>query len=341
MKKHYNPKPSVIIQCYKFNTSNQKADESISTYVAELHRLIEFCDFGETIGDMLWDKFVLGLHNVRIQHRLLAEKALTFLKAQIAQAMELADKDVQSLQSTPHVPVHLLNDPPQRATNRNPKHTHNGPRNSQALPYFRCGGKHSALKCHFKTEQCHVCGKVGHISKVCRKRPQNTPRGQGHTTNLVENQDTELDTSSKNTEYTLFPIKSQTANSPWWTALTINGTQVEMEIDTGASPSLISKITYDKLQSSATLLLLKAEQIKLRTYTGEEISVLGSMSLTAESETCTCTLPLVVVEGDSPSLVRWNWLRELRLDWRAVHAISLNHSLTCILEEHKKNFNKA
>ena len=46
---------------------------------------------------MLRDKFVSGLHNTCTQHRLLAEKALTFAKAQeIAQAMELADKDVQS-----------------------------------------------------------------------------------------------------------------------------------------------------------------------------------------------------------------------------------------------------
>ena len=126
--------------------------------MAELRKLTEFCDFGETIGDMLRDKFVSGLHNARIQHRLLAEKALTFSKAQeIAQAMELADKDVQSLQSTQHVPVHLLNDTPQRATNRNARHTHNGPRNSQAIPCYRFGEKHSASKCRFKTEQCHVC----------------------------------------------------------------------------------------------------------------------------------------------------------------------------------------
>ena len=217
--------------------------------------------------------------------------------------MELADKDVQSLQSNSHVPVHMLNDPPQQTSNRNARHTRNGARNSQAPPCYRCGGKHSASKCQFKTEQCHVCGKVGHISRACRKRPQNAPRGQGHTTNVVENRDAEPDTSSQNSEYTLFPIKSQTANPPWRTVLTINGKQVEMEIDTGASLSLISKATYDKLQSSAALPPLKTEQIKLRTYTGEEISVLGSISVTVQSETCTCTLPLLVVEGDGPSLI--------------------------------------
>ena len=110
-KKYYNPKPSVIIQRYEFNTRNQKADESISTYVAEFHKLTEFCEFGESIYKI---NLYRGYITCIIQHRLLAEKALTFAKAQeIAQAMELADKDVQSLQSNPHVPVHMLNDPPQ------------------------------------------------------------------------------------------------------------------------------------------------------------------------------------------------------------------------------------
>ena len=99
------------MQRYKFNSRNQKPDELISTYVAELRMLTEFCDFGESINDMLRDKFASGLHNTRTQHRLLAEKALTFAKAQeIAQAMELADKDVQSLQSNPHPPVLKLNE---------------------------------------------------------------------------------------------------------------------------------------------------------------------------------------------------------------------------------------
>ena len=109
-----------------------------------------------------------------------------------------------------------------------------------------------------------------------------------------------------------------------------------MEIDTGASLSLISKATFDKVQSSAILPPLKSEQIKLRAYTGEATSVLGSVSVTAQSKTCTCTLPLLVVEGGGPSLIGQNWLTELHLDWRAVHAICLSHSLEGILKQNKK-----
>ena len=67
-KKHYNLKPSVIMQRYKFNSRNQGADESIATCVPELRKLTEFCNFGESINDMLRDKFVSGLHNTCTQH---------------------------------------------------------------------------------------------------------------------------------------------------------------------------------------------------------------------------------------------------------------------------------
>ena len=37
--KHHDPKPSAIVQRYRFNTRNRQAGESISTYVAELRHL--------------------------------------------------------------------------------------------------------------------------------------------------------------------------------------------------------------------------------------------------------------------------------------------------------------
>ena len=160
----------------------------------------------------------------------------------------------------------------------------------------------------------HVCGKTGHISRVCCNRLQNTSKGHGHTASVVESQSAQQNTT-ESTEYTLFPIKSQQAKTaPWHTTLTLNGKEVEMEIDTGSSVSLISKTVFDKLQSSVTLPALNTEQIKLRTYTGEEINVLESTTVTAQSGDHSATLPLLIVEGDGPSLIGRDWLTELKLD---------------------------
>ena len=60
IKDHHQPRPSTIVQHFNFNTRTQKPGGSLSEYVAQLRKLSEFCDFGETLDD--------------IQCKLLAEK---------------------------------------------------------------------------------------------------------------------------------------------------------------------------------------------------------------------------------------------------------------------------
>ena len=96
---HYNPKPSQIVERYKFNSRSQKPGESIVCYVAELRRLSEHCEYGDHLEEMLRDQLVCGVANGH-QQRLLAEADLTFDKAfKMVQAMELAKRDAQELHS--------------------------------------------------------------------------------------------------------------------------------------------------------------------------------------------------------------------------------------------------
>ena len=93
VKTHHNPKPSVVVQRFKFNTRVRQGGESIAKFVAELQQLSEFCELGETLSDMLRDRLVCGIGDTQIQRRLLAEPELT-----LSQAMELADRDTKDLQ---------------------------------------------------------------------------------------------------------------------------------------------------------------------------------------------------------------------------------------------------
>ena len=71
--KHFNPGPSVIMQRFKFNTRARKESESVATYVAELKRLGEHCEFEENFNDMVRDRLVCRVNDLRIQNRLLQE----------------------------------------------------------------------------------------------------------------------------------------------------------------------------------------------------------------------------------------------------------------------------
>ncbi|KAL5505767.1 hypothetical protein EMCRGX_G007263 [Ephydatia muelleri] len=80
-------------------TTIVKDSESVSQFVAELRKLSEFCEFGDTLDVMLRDRLVCGVRNQKLQQRLLAESNLTFTKAfGIAQTAELSEQNAKDLQ---------------------------------------------------------------------------------------------------------------------------------------------------------------------------------------------------------------------------------------------------
>ena len=101
VQKHLKPKPSEIVQRYKFHTRVQRSGESLATFVAELRHLSQDCNFGDSLLDMLRDRLVCGVESLRIQKRLLAEPDLTFESAfNISTAMETAEKNAVDLQAS-------------------------------------------------------------------------------------------------------------------------------------------------------------------------------------------------------------------------------------------------
>ena len=82
------------MQCFKFNTRTRKDNESVATYVAELKRLGEHCEFGDKLNEMVRDRLVCGVNDIRIQNRLLQESKLTYDKAfELAQSVKAAAKN--------------------------------------------------------------------------------------------------------------------------------------------------------------------------------------------------------------------------------------------------------
>ena len=49
VQRHQHPKPSAIVQRFKFNTRFRKPGETIASYLAELRSFSEHCDFKTTL----------------------------------------------------------------------------------------------------------------------------------------------------------------------------------------------------------------------------------------------------------------------------------------------------
>ena len=73
MKNHLYPTSNAIAERFKFNTCDRHTSESVAEYVAVLRTLSEHCDYGDTLNDMLHNRIVCSIKDVRMQQRLLSE----------------------------------------------------------------------------------------------------------------------------------------------------------------------------------------------------------------------------------------------------------------------------
>ena len=53
LKAHFEPKPIVIAERFRFHQRNQRLNESVAEYITELRRLALHCEFGEFLKDGL------------------------------------------------------------------------------------------------------------------------------------------------------------------------------------------------------------------------------------------------------------------------------------------------
>ncbi|RUS83602.1 hypothetical protein EGW08_008656 [Elysia chlorotica] len=182
LENHHNPRPSTIVQRFKFNSRVRAPSESVRVYVAELKRLSEFCEYNDSLEEMLRDRLVCGINDSRIQQRLLSERQLTFAKTlEIAQAMEAAAEGIQDLAISSPEKICAV------------QYQHAAKSTSPSAPNkscYRCGGPHAHNSCKFKDSKCYKCQKIGHIAKLCRSnemtKTQFKSRPQMHKAHMIE-----------------------------------------------------------------------------------------------------------------------------------------------------------
>ena len=324
VRDHFNPKPSVIVQRLKFHTRTRLPGESVAAFMAQLRQLSEFCEFGDKLNEMLRDRLVCGINDSRIQRRLLSEPELTPKKAfELAQALETVDKDAREVMTSCHIDVQPTQvNVLQKKPNRSATPPTNGP------VCYRCGNSHLATNCRFMDAICHFCKKRGHIAKVCRSKRNSVhsaslrSRRTAHNAHTIEVDDADRKTvpappvnMEEESSYFLFNLGSTHRCPPWMVEVSLN--ILGFQVDTGASISIISHSTYLSLWSIPPP--MQVTNIDLKTFSGEKINVLGSITPKVSYNGQFWDLPLLVVEGDGPSLFGRNWLEHIKLNWKEIH----------------------
>ena len=190
--------------------------------------------------------------------------------------MEAAKKEARDFSGIKNVhPVHS------RCLSPRPHHT--SPQHQRNKSCYRCGGNHNQANCSFTNEECFYCHKRGHIAAVClqkrrnSKQPRKSPQEQQYQqperkqnkvprkfekkhTNMME-ETTEFKHFS---EYQMY--NCCTAGQPLLVELLVQGVPVSMEVDTGATLSIISCQIYNTAWTRTQALPIKPSNVKQHTW---------------------------------------------------------------------------
>ena len=276
MKKHLNPPSSKIIHRYKLFTTVRRPGDSIATFVAQLQAIGQHCAYGDaTLKDMLRDAFVFGVNDAQIQRRLFQEKDDFSLET----AIELANAIVTSGKNASRLQANASEKNPSGIVHRvlaneksKPKSTNE---NSKPVVCYRCGGAHLAMQCRFIDATCRGCGKKGHIVKVCRSRAVSKPTRakKPATAHKIDHEPTPLpnsdpppdSVSTVGSSYSMFSVSSR--SKPIILPVKVQDKEIQMELDTGASLSVIGETTYRSIFGDDHR--LDSSDIILRLYNGQ------------------------------------------------------------------------
>nr|XP_054932255.1 uncharacterized protein K02A2.6-like [Dermacentor andersoni] len=348
-----------------FQRRDQLPGESVNDYVAALRKLATSCNFGTLptattatatpaegtasatqqgatgcnpmllpLDVMLSDRFVCGLRDQNLQQRLFAEKDLTFCKAyDFAIRAESAVQQQRQIKAD-HAEVNKAATRAGDSTSTSKTHSH------QAQRCWRCDGSHSPKTCKFSTTICNYCRKQGHIAKACISRKKAEKKTYQRSISLETSRTAEVTNETKHEVSTLHDLcaVADGFSTPKFTlTLTVHGRPVTFEVDSGAACTMVSRDTFQTVWHAHPP-SLRQDDIHLRTWSGQQLQVVGTATVTVRHKNTACKLPLLVVEGTGCSLLGRNWFDKLGIELHGIHQTTEEGSLTELLQKHEAIF---
>ncbi|KAK0070302.1 hypothetical protein Bpfe_000285 [Biomphalaria pfeifferi] len=326
---HYSPLPLEIMERLKFHNRIQEDNETINKFITAIKALSEHCNFGPALQESLRDRFVCSLKDVNIQKRLLQEANLTLSTAiNIATAMETAKRDAEQIQSNQAQSPHRMqtkkstgkaklrmNDNLYRRNQKKPYNSSPSKQEDERDTRTMClsGGKsnHTRARCFFRSATCFKCGKQGHIEKACKR--------EGKVHNVLEDTEEEIFSTNKICK-----------------KINIDRINTEMEIDTGSGLSLMTVEDYKKIFKRNPKLAYT--NVRLRTYTGEEILPLGKANVIVYNHHETKKPPLYILSKGSNPILGREWIRSLKINWSDINQLissesCIQENINCLIKE--------
>ena len=206
--------------------------------------------------------------------------------------------------------------------------------------------KHSPETCSFKDKN-FFCYLKGHAVALCLKKKKY--RDSAHRQHIVEEERHEVDVGDSvchAVEEGMYTLYNQSMGDrtklvgPVQVTVVVDGVPVLMEIDTGASLSVMGG--EEEFRRIFGEVKLSEAKMLLKTFTGEKVKPVGSKIVDVKYNEQYAKLSLTVTPGRGPSLLGRNWLNCCKLNWGSLFPVRViqndSKTLESLLERHYEVF---
>ena len=242
---HFIVRRNVIYERAKFNSRVQGESEPVDSFITDLHRLAEYCEYGQLKEEMIRDRLVVGLKDVNLSEKLQLDPDLDLTTAvtkvrqseSVKKQQEVIRSGMPSAQASSSLDAVKSEFRKNRFAKKQPdqkaKYRGQGNRSSNTQKCHRCGREpHSKQSCPARDATCHGCGKEGNFQRLCRSKPKR-----------VSEVEVEDDTSCSE----LFLGEISGNGEPWKSKHLLNGNVIHFKLDSGADVCVVSAKNYREI----------------------------------------------------------------------------------------------
>ena len=162
---------NVIVEQAWFNRRRQNPSESVDTFIQELYRLTENCEYGTLKDELMRDRIIVGVLDDILSDRLQAKADLTLTDAACMSRQAEARKQnrtiVRGVETQNEVDYVSKTHSQQATSNKQPVHPGKREPSKNDRPCFWCGRQnHDRKSCPARDTIGSNCNKKGHFQSV-------------------------------------------------------------------------------------------------------------------------------------------------------------------------------
>lgn len=202
-----------------------------------MHKLAKYCNYGDTREEMIRDRLVVGVRDMRLSEKMQLQDNLNYKKAlEMARSYETVLRQNRELHQKTDANATSIN----RVQSKGKKQSLEKSKTSgKSWKCYFCGGnkQHKRDACPARESECNKCSLIGHWSKVCKKGSKTGSSLPNVKINAV---------TDDSDYYFVGSVKENDESAQWEDIVRVGNIPVKFRLDSGADVTVIRSPVWEK-----------------------------------------------------------------------------------------------